>query len=292
MKQMLSGDVAVATYPMGQDGLTVQCAFDFDNHDGTTPARIRLQIAKYFIEEFLGLQAIAEYTGSPDSYHLWIPIMPAPPAVVHDFLNAVLAQLKKEYPDPAWHGTEIFPKTKNKHRALGVPLKLPLSINNKTGERSKLLGDDLEPVDAVYITKMAELQEPKEVAVTIADRYYIPVRMATTNHVAEFKPRHYTSMRPCIVAALTKQLNGGEGNDMRVAVVCEALASGKSRDEIIGLFAGQADYDEATTSKYVDYILSRSCHPWRCSTIHDRCPSLIDCERCQVAPVVEDPAEE
>lgn len=85
MKKMLSGDAGVATYPLGADGLTVQCAFDFDNHGGNTPARPRLQAAKYFIEEVLGLQAIPESTGSPDSYHLWIPIVPSPPAVVHDF---------------------------------------------------------------------------------------------------------------------------------------------------------------------------------------------------------------
>ncbi len=295
MKKMLSGDVTVATYPIRADSLTVQCAFDFDNHGGNTPARPRLQAAKYFIEEVLGIQAIPESTGSPDSYHLWIPIVPTQPAIVHDFLKAVLAELKNEYPDLAWHGTEVFPKTKNKHRALGVPLKLPLCINNKTGKRSELLGDNLESVDAIFITKLAELREPAEDSVKVGERLYIPARLSPPSSRPVVLPhRRFNSMkmRPCIVAALGRQLNGGEGHDMRIAVVCEALASGKSRDEIVKMFSGQADYDEATTAMHVDYTINRGYHPWKCSTLRNRCPGLVDCERCPIAPVFEYPLAE
>jgi hypothetical protein len=298
MKKMLSGDVAVATYPLGQDNLTTQCAFDFDNHDGNTPALPRLRVAKYFIEEVLGLQAIPESTGSPDSYHLWIPIVPTPPAIVHDFLKAVLAELKKEYPDLAWHGTEVFPKTKNKNRALGIPLKLSLSINNKSGKRSEILGDDLEPVDAVYITKLAELQQPEEVAVVIAGRSYIPVRTTTATMNQSLSPRcssqslgprccSYHSMRPCIAAAINKQLNGGEGNFMRVAVVRELLANGYGREEIIDVFSVQNDFDRSTTAYHVDKLIETSDEYgiWKCQTLQDQCPSFVDCDRC---PLVAD----
>ena len=41
---------------------------------------------------------------------------------------------------------------------------------------------------------------------------------------------------------------------MRVAVVCEALAAGKSRDEVIALFEGQDDFDPTITAYYVNYI--------------------------------------
>lgn len=85
-------------------------------------------------------------------------------------------------------------------------------------------------------------------------------------------------MRPCILAALNEQLDGSDGNDMRVAVVCEALASGKSREETIGLFKHQADFNEATTAKYVDYSIAKS--PWRCETLQEKCSSFINCNNC------------
>jgi DNA primase large subunit len=87
-------------------------------------------------------------------------------------------------------------------------------------------------------------------------------------------------MRQCISDALSKQLVGGEGHDMRIAIVGEALAAGKCREEIIQLFENQADFDEATTAKNVDYIISKGYRPWKCETLRERCSSLVDCERC------------
>ena len=228
-------------------------------------------------------------SGSPDSYHVYIPILPTPIEIVHEFLKTVLAELKKTYPNLNWSGTEVFPKQSNKDRTLGNALKLPLAINNKTGKRADLLGADLEPVDVIFITTVAELRDPIEEAVKVGERLYIPTKILSRPAVSY---KRISSMRPCITAALTKQLNGGEGNDMRIAVVCEAHASGKSRDEIVEMFKGQADYDEATTAKNVDYIMSRGYHPWRCSTIHDRCSSFVDCERCPIAPRIESAREE
>ena len=87
-------------------------------------------------------------------------------------------------------------------------------------------------------------------------------------------------MRPCVVAAVNQQLNGSSGNYMRVAIVSEALAAGKSREEIIGLFAGQNDFDHEITAKNVDYILDHGYRPWKCETLQQKCSDLVDCERC------------
>jgi hypothetical protein len=175
------------------------------------------------------------------------------------------------------HGIEAFPKQNNKHHPFGNALKLPLAINNKTGKRAETLGDDLEPVDVIFITKVIELREPVKEAEKVGERLYLPAKLVPR------KKRHMISrglMRPCIAAALTKQLDSGEGHDMRVAVVCEALASGKSRDEIIGLFVGQDDYDETITADHVDYAKNQGYHPWKCETLQARCASLVDCSQC------------
>ncbi|MCJ7444435.1 MAG: hypothetical protein MUO26_07895 [Methanotrichaceae archaeon] len=67
-------------------------------------------------------------------------------------------------------------------------------------------------------------------------------------------------MLPCLVAALNDQLNKSDGNETRLAIACEALSCGKSRAEVINLFTGQDDFIEATTARYVDFIIVRGCH--------------------------------
>ena len=272
---MIHDDLTPATYGIGEDGLTVQCAFDIDNHTGYKPARPRVLAVKSHIEG-LGAQAVVVASGSPDSYHVHIPILRTPVGTSHEFLKTMLYELKQEYKDLEWHDTETFPKQSNKDRVYGNALKLPLAVNNKTGQRSRILDDDLEPVDVLFITKVIELQEPEKEAEKVGKRMFLPAKLSRP------VSSNYTrgSMRPCIVTALTKQLEGGEGNDMRVVVVCEALASGKSRDEIVKMFKGQTDFDEATTAMYVDYITGRGYHPWKCETIQDRCASFVDCSQC------------
>lgn len=93
------------------------------------------------------------------------------------------------------------------------------------------------------------------------------------------------TMRPCILEALNKQLVGGEGHDMRIAVVGEARGAGKNREEIIHLFESQEDFDETTTAKNVDYLIWNKYHPWKCETLRDKCSSFIDCTHCPMKRV-------
>lgn len=286
---MLCGIRTPATYAMGESGMTVQCAFDFDNHKGTNPALPRVMAAKKHIEE-LGLQPIVVASGSPDSYHIHIPVLRTPIKTSHDFMDTMLNELKKSNSDLNWNDSEVFPKQKNKRRTLGNPLKLPLALNNKTGKRAEPLGEDLQPVEVVFITRVVELQDPVEVAEKVGERMYLPVREPTPRRTSA--PRSdSSSMRPCILSALNAQLNGSEGNDMRVAVVCEALHAGKTRSEIIKMFESQADFDETITAKHVDYILSQNYRPWRCETLQKKCFGLIDCSRCPLIQIAEVPGE-
>jgi hypothetical protein len=126
------------------------------------------------------------------------------------------------------------------------------------------------------------LWEPEEEAVKVGARQYLPARLPVRRKCAIKPEEGLGTMRHCILEALNKSLEGGEGNDMLVAVVCEALAAGKKREEIIHLFEGQADFDETISAKYVDYIIAKDYSPWKCETLHDRCSTLVDCENCPI----------
>ncbi|MCJ7443093.1 MAG: hypothetical protein MUO26_00930 [Methanotrichaceae archaeon] len=261
---------------MGEGGLTVQCGYDVDNHEGTNPAWPRVLALKTHIEE-LGLQAIPVASGSSDSYHVFIPTLSKPGKTVSESLKDVLNEVKRKHPDMDWRSIEIFPKQTTKHRTYGNALKLPGAVNQRTGVRSYLVGVDenLEPVpiDAVFITRVAELQDPVEEVEKVGERLYL--------RYAELRiPIPRGPMRQCLVDALTKQLDEGDGNEMLVAIADEALSSRMARDEVINLFTGQDYFVEATTARYVDFIIGRCCHRWKCEKIQDKCGRFVDCERC------------
>jgi hypothetical protein len=278
---MVCGIVSSATYSIGEDGLTVQCAFDIDNHKGNNPALPRVTATVDHLKN-LGLQPIVVASGSADSYHIHLPILRTPIATSYNFIKTSHFELKQAYEELDFkNDTEAFPKQKTTRKALGNALKMPLAINNKTGKRSQLLDPDTkEPVDVIFITRVLELREPEKEAVKVGTRQYLPVASPTKKIPASFTSGRISTMRPCILEALNKQLNGGEGHDMRYAIVGEALAAGKNREEIIHLFEAQEDFDETITANYVDYLIRKNSRPWKCETLRDKCSSFIDCTQC------------
>ena len=277
VESMFCGEVTVATYAIVERGNTVQCAFDIDNHKGTNPALPRVNAVIEHIKA-RGAQPLLIASGSADSYHIHIPIVEAELEASHEFTKTMHNELKQAHKDlDLKHDTETFPKQKKaRGEKVGNALKLPLAINLKSGNRAQILdADTKEPVDVVFITKVSELRLPEKEAVSVCNRQYIPASSRPVVHSARSG-----IMRPCILAALNEQLDSSEGNDMRVAVVCEALASGKSREETIGLFKRQGDFDEAKTAKHVDYAIAESYRPWRCDTLQEKCPSFVNCNLC------------
>jgi hypothetical protein len=128
---------------------------------------------------------------------------------------------------------------------------------------------------------------PEEEAVKIGGNSYL-----TVNEVVHYTPQNRSGgIRPCIAAAQIKQLNGGEGNAMRVAVIREILANGGSRQDCIDAFRGQEDFDEVVTAYHVDKLMATSDKhgSWHCHTLSDQCPNLVDCNKCPLAPVIEFP---
>ena len=277
IESMLLGEVTVATYSIGEAGHTVQCAFDIDNHKGTNPALPRVNAVIEHVKA-QGAQPILIASGSPDSYHIHIPIMETELENSYEFMKAMHSELKQTHKDlDLKHDTETFPKQKTAHgKKVGNALKLPLASNRKSGVRAQLLNTDTKkPVDVIFITKVVEIRQPEKEVVVVCDRQYLPAQKTPAARYG--RP---STMRPCVLEALDQQLDGSQGNDLRVAIACEALAAGKSRKEVIGLFSGQSDFDEATTAKHVDYIISAAYRPWRCETLQDKCSNFINCGSC------------
>jgi hypothetical protein len=277
IESMFCGEVTIATYGIGEAGHTVQCAFDIDNHNGTNPALPRVNAVIEHIEA-RGAQPVLIASGSTDCYHIHIPIVETELEASHEFMKAMYNELKQAHKDlDLKHDTETFPKQKTATgKGVGNALKLPFAINRKSGRRAQLLDPDTkDPIDVIFITRVVEIRQPEKEVVNVCTRQNLPASM-----LSAARPARYRTMRPCIEAALNEQLNGSEGNDMRVAIACEALASGKKRDEIIELFARQADFDQTIAAKYVDYIIAEEYRPWRCETLQDKCSTLIDCSNC------------
>jgi hypothetical protein len=94
-------------------------------------------------------------------------------------------------------------------------------------------------------------------------------------------------VRPCILAALEAQLDGGSGHLMRLAIAREFLAAGCSVDEIVPLFKGQADFSPERTRYYVEHAARNPVKPFKCETIRRLGFCLPSCGRwrgCLEAP--------
>jgi hypothetical protein len=84
-------------------------------------------------------------------------------------------------------------------------------------------------------------------------------------------------IRPCIIAALEKPLEGGNGHLMRLAVAREYLAAGCSVDEIVPLFQNQMDFNPTKTRYYVLHASQHPTKPFTCRKIRELGFCLQNC---------------
>lgn len=72
-----------------------------------------------------------------------------------------------------------------------------------------------------------------------------------------FKPGKAIGIRPCIEAALSRPLHGGEGHKMRLGIVSEYLHKGFSVDQTVDLFQSQTDFKEEKTRYFVTHAAKK-----------------------------------
>jgi len=91
--------------------------------------------------------------------------------------------------------------------------------------------------------------------------------------------RNVKGARPCISAALNRQLEGEGGHLMRLAIAIEHLHLGMKPFEIAPLFQSQSDYDYERSLYFVEDALKRGYKPFKCKTIQALGFCLPGCRR-------------
>jgi hypothetical protein len=139
-----------------------------------------------------------------------------------------------------------------------VPLSLdhaPLLISNLKSFREAGLNNNF--------IKLCHKQTRKE-----ADRKRLCLRY-----------RKVKGLRPCVSAALNKQLDGQGGHLMRLAIAIEHLHYGMNPSEIAQLFQNQSDYSYEKSLGFVKDAQKRGYKPFKCKTIQMLGYCLPHCRR-------------
>lgn len=76
-------------------------------------------------------------------------------------------------------------------------------------------------------------------------------------------------LRPCMRTLLEARSVHDPEHKLKVCLVAELSAEGKTRDQIIDVFRGMEGFSESKTVEQVDHALRRGYRPFRCKTIKD-----------------------
>ena len=156
--------------------------------------------------------------------------------------------------------------------------RCPFSFHEKTGslcvpvdtDKKSFIPESLDP----YRSLDAELFAP------IIKELKSREKLASIKRPA---PKHVKGIRPCVQAALSVPLEGGNGHLMRLAVAREYLAAGYTVDEIVALFQSQPDYNPDKTRYYVQHAQKNPAKPFKCKTIRELGFCLPNCRRMKLA---------
>ena len=270
----LRGNITIATYQINPYSDTVKwICFDLDNHDGKNLS-VRQDVNRLIaVLKQYGIEFLLEASGSPDSYHLWVFLYKTRTINAYAFSRQIMRE--------AGVKCEVWPKQKHidPHR-YGNPVKLPLGINLKNGQRSLFL----DPDTFESLPGFPEVPGKVMLCEVEGDEYrFKPKKHAATSHrVNSNVPQG--RLRPCMELALANSdLIGAEGNAMRHAIAVEAKFAGYSREDTIELFEHLPDFSREITEEQVDNAWKNVKHSYNCETLKDKCPMLTEkagCGKC------------
>jgi hypothetical protein len=248
--------------------------FDLDRHKLEDPdpkeavQRLLAVLGSY------GIPHLLESSGSLDSYHVWVFLVPTKTYNAYVFSQwiAKAAKLGK---------CEIWPKQRSysdrRGKDYGNLVKLPLAYHNKTGSRSVFLDPlTFEPMEYVQLPGLVRLFE-YPIGKTANER---SKQEKSTQSTAEFP-----EFRSCLKSILESRhrLEGAEGNEIRVAIGCEAKCADLKLDEAVRLFQNVPDFDEDITRGYLEYIYNGPYKRYRCDTVLEKAGPIIlpYCKKCR-----------
>jgi hypothetical protein len=156
--------------------------------------------------------------------------------------------------------------------------RVPLSTHEKTGSLCVPVDSEKKPFVPESLDTYRTL-DAKLLAPLVKE---LKTREKTASLKASKFPKNHKfhkGIRPCITAALEKQLEGGGEHLMRLAIAIEHLHLGMKPSEIAPLFQSQSDYDYGKSLGFVEDAKKRGYKPFKCRTIRELGFCLPDCRK-------------
>ncbi|NMC18726.1 MAG: hypothetical protein GYA38_10100 [Chloroflexi bacterium] len=265
----------IAVYQIDRDDRVSWICYDLDNHDNSNP-EVQEDVKRLLaVLDSYSIPYLLEASGSEDSYHVWVFLVPTRTYNAFKFSRQIAAE--------AGIKCEIWPKQQsiNSDKAeFGNPVKLPLCFHNKTGRRSGFLDPQtFKPLEYVPLPGLVRLFEIPEPLRKPAQK---PVRAPISDNGSAPGP---SGFHPCLQHLIDSrvQLSGGSGHAARTAIAIDACNSGLSKEAAIDLFRHQDDFKLEYTTYQIESIYSKSLKPFSCSTLLDKCGDLVRCY-CETCP--------
>jgi hypothetical protein len=273
---MPQGDrFCMAVYQIGIDDTVSWICYDLDNHDNSTPD-VQEDVKRLLaVLNSYSIPCLLEASGSEDSYHVWVFLVPTRTYNAFMFSRQIAAESNVK--------CEIWPKQQSIDSAraeFGNPVKLPLCYHNKTGRRSGFLDPEtFEPLEYVPLPDLVRLFEVHEPFSESAQQSVsVPVFENGSDPMA-------LDFHPCLQRLIDShvQLNGGPGHEARTAIAIDAYHADLSKEAAVDFFRHQDDFREDYTVHQVESIYSKGLKPYNCLTLRDKCGDLVTCY-CESCP--------
>jgi hypothetical protein len=266
----VAGKITIGSYSTSKNGTCKWICFDVDAHakpdDSIEDVIAKEQKAEDDLKNIttfldsVDLKYLVESSGSPHSYHVWLFIEEVAVEKAYYFANAIAKE--------AGFDGEVNPKqrTWNRNNQYGNLVKLPFALHKKHNTFSHIHGWEGETMD-ISVYDISEIEIPKTQRKKKSMSKPIEVKLK--------------GIRPCIQAALQKDLSGEQGNKMRVAIVREFWNFGEhDKDKLAELFNQQSDYEFDKSRYYVEKITEQDFKVWPQQTLLEKCPKFLNCEQC------------
>jgi hypothetical protein len=143
IKMHLNGSETIGFYPFDTEDQCYYCAMDIQQRDDA------MKMAYFLLDN--DLPVLVEKLASSDSYHIWVPNIPAKTHTVYKFERQLLH-------DAGIKGADAYPKQKSIstcHRCCGDFLILPLGIDKEKNRISEFVDPQtFEPIEFVEVEKV------------------------------------------------------------------------------------------------------------------------------------------
>ena len=238
--------------------------FDFDSPDDTSKAWKETEAFAEKLIEYYRVLPFITFSGGK-GYHVYVFLKNTVAFPIHraEFIKKVYELLQHKL----LKGFNFETLDQSVIGDLKRLARVPFSIHEKTGKLCHPIALNHQFYDPksleIYRERGLDTSLIREVIKEIISRE----KIQRSKHVRSKIYVSNSKIRPCILEALKKPLEGENGHLMRLAIAVEFLNKGYSADQVVVLFRSQRDFSERKTRYYVEDAERRDYKPFRCSTI-------------------------